>query len=100
MPQMKRTRAIRAGQSQLLIFTPIQSEFHPEDVHLHISALQRDTRSPKGPRKNKLSKCRVILREPRRPKIPLGVRGILRSLGLPQDDMNRLEFCNLFFREP
>ena len=22
------------------------------------------------------------------------------SLGLPQDDMNRLEFCNLYFRGP
>ncbi len=54
----------------------------------------------KGPRKKNLSKCRVILREPRRLKNPLGVREILRSLGLPQDDMNRLEFCKLFFREP
>jgi len=55
---------------------------------------------PKGPRKNNLSKSRVILREPRRLKNPLGVREILRSLGLPQDDMNRLEFRKLFFREP
>ena len=53
-----------------------------------------------GSAKNNLSECRVILREPRRLKNPLGVREILRSLGLPQDDMNRLEFCNLFFREP
>ena len=50
-----------------------------------------------GSRKNKLSKCRVILREPQRPKNPLGARDIFRSLGLPQDDMNRLELCKLFF---
>ena len=53
-----------------------------------------------GPRKKNLSKFRVILREPWRLKNPLGVREILRSLGLPQDDMHRFEFRKLFFREP
>ena len=63
----------------------------------------RDTRCglpAKGPRKSNLGKCRVILREPQRLKNPLSVRELLRSLGLPQDDMNGWEFRKLFFREP
>ena len=54
--------------------------------------------SRKGSRKNNLIKCHVILREPRRLKNPLGVPEILRSLRLPQDDMDRLELLKLFFR--
>ncbi len=73
---------------------------HTELRVVLLRSYTRSGRRAKGPQKNNLSKCRVILREPRRLKNPLGVREILRSLGLPQDDMNRLEFRKIFIREP
>jgi hypothetical protein len=54
----------------------------------------------KGLRKNNLAKCRVILREPWRPKNPLGVQEILQSPGLPQDDRNASKLYMLFLRGP